>query len=104
MRGVRIGRDAYLREFLQVFGALGVVNDLVVVPIGDGCIVGRVGPLDAIVYLLSQFPHQFFLFLPCPFNHLAGMRPQQSERFLAFNILTLHEERITRLTCDSICA
>jgi hypothetical protein len=90
MGGIGICRDAYLGEFLQVFGALRVVNDLVVVAVGDGCIVGRVGPLDAIVYLLPKFPHQFLLFLPCPLDHLAGMRPQQSKGLLAFNILTLH--------------
>lgn len=57
MRGVRFGRNAYLREFLQVSGALGVVYNLNVFRISDGRIVDRVGPLDAIVYLLTQFPH-----------------------------------------------
>lgn len=95
---------AYLGALFEVFCSLGVVDDLVEVAIGDGCIVCGIGPFDAVVDLLAQLPHQFLFLHPRAFDHFAGVRSQQAERLPAFHIFALHAWLLTKLTCDSIWA
>jgi len=104
VRGECICGYAYFRALFEVFCSLGVVDDLVEVAVGDRCIVCGIGPLDAVVDLLAQLPHQFLLFHPRALDHFAGMRPQQAERLPAFHVFALHVCLLTKLTCDSICA
>lgn len=71
----RIWRDAYFDKLFKVFGSLGVVEDVVVVAVGNGRVVGRVGSLDTVVNLLAQLLQQLLLLLLGALHHLASVRP-----------------------------
>ena len=99
-----VSGDTYFGELFEVLGSPGVVEDVDIFVVGNGGIVGGVCAFDAVVDLFAQRPQQFLFLHPHPFDDLTGMRPQQSERFLALHILALHRSRSTKFTCDSICA